>query len=30
LCGTDEAADHEQLVSKHIPRDDEASEEDYK
>ena len=30
LCGTYEAADHEQLVSKHIPLDDEASEEDYK
>lgn len=29
LCGIDESAVHEQLISNHIPLDEEASEEDY-
>ena len=29
LCGTDDSAEHEQLVSNHIPLDEEATEEDY-
>ena len=30
LCGNDDSAEHERLMSKHIPLDEEASEEDYK
>lgn len=30
LCGTDDSGEHEQLVSNHIPLDEEATEEDYK
>ena len=29
LCGIEDSAEHEQLISHHIPLDDEASEEDY-
>ncbi len=29
LCGIDDAVEHEQLISKHIPLDEDASEEDY-
>ncbi len=30
LCGNDDSAVHEQLISNHIPLDEDACEEDYK
>lgn len=30
LCGADDSVEHEQLLTNHIPLDEEASEEDYK
>ena len=30
LCSADDSAEHEQLLSNHIPLDEDASEEDYK
>ena len=29
LCGTEDSVEHEQLLSNHIPLDEDASEEDY-